>query len=150
MNTNRGVIIVTIVSIIIGIDARIDVVAVMCRYIKVGMNVRFPLFLYIPLRVGNECEQVFHGDDLHSLGDRSALLVLPERDLDGHGVGKMWDRIRWTGWSALVKVGRGTGDGGMVDRYVGLRSFRGVLTVQLYSTKMYSHPTVYVYSKRLA
>ena len=55
-----------------------------------------------------------------------------------------------TGWRALVKVGRGTGDGGMVDRYVELKNFKGVLTVQLYSTKAYSHPTVYVYSKRLA
>ena len=51
------------------------------------------------------------------------------------------------GWRALVKTGRDTGGGGMVGRYVGLRSFKGVLTVQLYSTKM---QTVYVYSKRLA
>ena len=95
MNTNNGLIFVTIVSIIIGIDTRIDVVAVICGYIKAGMTVRFPLFLYISLRVGNECEQVLHCDNLHSLGGRSALLVLPEGDLDGHGVGKMWDRIRW-------------------------------------------------------
>ena len=40
--------------------------------------------------------------------------------------------------------------GGMVDRDVELRAFKGVLTVQLYSTKAYSHPTVYVYSKRFA
>ena len=53
-------------------------------------------------------------------------------------------------WGTLVKVGRGTGDGGMVDRYVELWSFKGVLTVQLYSTKMHSHPTVYVYSRRFA
>ena len=52
-------------------------------------------------------------------------------------------------WRTLVKVGRGTGDGGMVDRYVELRGFKGVLTVQLYSTKMYSHPTAYVYRRRL-
>ena len=95
MNTNHGLIIVTIASIIIDTDTRIDVVAVVCRDIKAGTNVRSPLFLYISLRVGNECEQVFHGDDLHSLGGRSALLVLPERDLDGHGVGKMWDKVRW-------------------------------------------------------
>ena len=88
MNTNHALIVVTIVSIIIGIDTRVDVVAVMCRYIKVGMNVRFPLFLYISLRVGNECEQILHRDNLHGLGGRSALLVLPERDLDGHGVGE--------------------------------------------------------------
>ena len=95
MNTNHGLIFVTIVSIIIGIDTRIDVVVVMCRDIKAGMTVRFPLFLYISLRVGNECEQVLYRDNVHSLGDRSALLVLPERDLDGHGVGKMWDKVRW-------------------------------------------------------
>ena len=56
MNTNHALIIVTIVSISIGIDTRIDVVAVICRYIKVGMTVCFPLFLYISLRVSNECE----------------------------------------------------------------------------------------------
>ena len=95
MNTNRGLIFVTIASIIIRIDTRVDVVAVMSRDIKAGMTVRFPLFLYISLRVGNECEQVLHRHDLHSLGDRSALLVLPERDLDGHGVGKLWDKVRW-------------------------------------------------------
>ena len=95
MNTNHRLIFVTIVSIIIGIDTRIDVVGAMCRDIKAGMTVRFPLFFYISLRVGNECEQVLHRHDLHSLGDRSALLVLPEGDLDGHGVGKMWERIRW-------------------------------------------------------
>ena len=53
-------------------------------------------------------------------------------------------------WRTLVKVGRGTG-GGMgwwIETDVELRAFKGVLTVQLYSTKMYSHPTVYVYSKR--
>ena len=92
MNTNHVLIIVTIVSIIIRIDTRVDVVAVMCRDIKVGMNVRFPLFLYISLRVGNECEQVLHCDDCDSLGGRSALLVLPEGDRDGHGVRKMWER----------------------------------------------------------
>ena len=53
------------------------------------------------------------------------------------------------GWKVLVKAGRGIGGGRMVDRCVELRVFKGVLTVQLYSTKMYSHPTVYVYSKRL-
>ena len=104
MSTNHGLIIVTIVSIIIGIDTRIDVVAVICGYIKAGMTVRFPLFLYISLRVGNECEQVLHRHDLHSLGGWSVLLVLPERDLDGHGVGKMWDRIRW-GWLECVGEG---------------------------------------------
>ena len=95
MNADLGLIIITTINVTIRIDTRVDVVAVMCRDIKVGMNVRVPLFLYISLRVGNECEQVFHGDDLHSLGGRSALLVLPERDLDGHGVGKMWDKVRW-------------------------------------------------------
>ena len=70
MNTNHGLIIITIFSVIIRIDTRVDVVAVMCRDIKVGMNVRFPLFLYISLRVGNECEQVLHRHDLHSLGVR--------------------------------------------------------------------------------
>ena len=95
MNTNHGLIIVTIASIIIRIDTRVDVVAVMCRDVKAGTNVRFPLFLYISLRVANEYEQVLHCDNLHSLGGRSALLVLPERDLDGHGVGKMWDKVRW-------------------------------------------------------
>ena len=55
------------------------------------------------------------------------------------------------GWRALVKAGMGIGRwGGVVDRDVELRSFRGVLTVQLYSTKTHSHPTVYVYSKRFA
>ena len=51
-----------------------------------------------------------------------------------------------------MKAGMGTG-GGMrwwIETDVELRAFKGVLTVQLYSTKMYSHPTVYVYSKRLA
>ena len=147
MNTNNGLIIVTIVSIIIGIDTRIDVVIVICRYFKVGMTVRFPLFLYISLRVGNECEQVLHCDDLHSLGGRSALLVLSEGDVDGHRVGKMWDMMG-ADWRAMVKAGRGTVGGGMVDRYVELRSFKGVPAMQLYSTKMHSHPTVYVYSKR--
>ena len=51
----------------------------------------------------------------------------------------------------MVKAGRGIGRWvGMVGRYVELRDFKGVLTVQLYSTKTHSHPTVYVYSKRLA
>ena len=50
------------------------------------------------------------------------------------------DGVRWKGYWGLD---------GVVDR-VELRGFKGVLTVQLYSTKMYSHPTVYVYSKRLA
>ena len=56
------------------------------------------------------------------------------------------------GWSASVKTGRGTraGVGLWIETDVELRSFRGVLTVQLYSTKAYSHPTVYVYSKRFA
>ena len=52
----------------------------------------------------------------------------------------------------MVKAGRGTG-GGMgwwIETDVELRALKGVLAVQLYSTKMYSHPTVYVYSKRLA
>ena len=31
-----------------------------------------------------------------------------------------------------------------------MRVFKGVLTVQLYSTKTHSHPTAYVYSKRRA
>ena len=95
MNTNHGLIIVTIASIIIRIDTRVDVVAVMSRDMKAGTNVRFPLFFDISLRVGNECEQVLHCDNLHRLGGRSALLVLPEGDLDGHGVGKMWDKVRW-------------------------------------------------------
>ena len=117
MNTNHALISVTVISVVIRIDTRVDVVAVICRDIKAGTNVRFPLFLYISLRVGNECEQVFHRDDLHSLGGRSALLVLPERDLDGHGVGKMWDRIRW-GWLEVVGENwKGYwGWGGMVDR----------------------------------
>ena len=56
------------------------------------------------------------------------------------------------GWRALVKTGRGTGAGVVwwIETDVELRSFKGALTVQLYSTKMYSHLTVYVYSKRLA
>ena len=90
MNTNHG-----LISVIIRIDTRVGVVAVMCRDIKAGTNVRFPLFLYISLRVANECEQVLHRYNLHSLIGRSALLVFPERDLDGHGVGKMWDEVRW-------------------------------------------------------
>ena len=56
-------------------------------------------------------------------------------------------------WSALVKDGRIIGRwGGVVDRDVELKNFGGVRTMQLYSTKIYSHPTVYVYvySKRLA
>ena len=117
MNTNLGLIIVTIVSIIIGIDTRIDVVVVICGYIKAGMTVRFPLFLYISLRVGNECEQLFHCDDLHSLGGRSALLVLPERDLDRRGVRK-WVLGYDGGW--LEGVGENWkgywGWGEMVDR----------------------------------
>ena len=57
-----------------------------------------------------------------------------------------------TGWNALVKTGRGTGAGvgWWIETDVELRAFKGVLTVQLYSTKMYSHSTVSVYSKRLA
>ena len=52
-------------------------------------------------------------------------------------------------WRVLVKAGRGSGRWcGVVDRDVELKNFKGVLIVQLYSTKMYSHPTVYVYSKR--
>ena len=39
--------------------------------------------------------------------------------------------------------------GGVVDGDVELKNFKGVLIVQLYSAKAYSHPTVYVYSKRL-
>ena len=56
------------------------------------------------------------------------------------------------GWRAMVKARRGTGAGvgWWIETDVELRSFRGVLTVQLYSTKAYSHPTVYVCSKRLA
>ena len=55
------------------------------------------------------------------------------------------------GWRALVKTGRGTGGGvgWWIETDVELRSFRGVLTVQLYSTKTHSHPTVYVYIWRL-
>ena len=51
-----------------------------------------------------------------------------------------------------MKAGRGTegGVGWWIETDVELRSFKGVLTVQLYSTKMYSHPTAYVYSKRFA
>ena len=89
MNTNHVLIIVTIVSIIIRIDTRVDVVAVMCRDIKAIMTISFLLLFYSLLRITEECEQVLHCDNLHSLGGRSALLVLPERDLDGHGVGKM-------------------------------------------------------------
>ena len=117
MNTDLGLIIITIVSIIIGIDTRIDVVAVMCRYIKVGMTIRFLLLFYSLLRITEEREQVLHCDNLHSLGGRSALLVLQERDLDGHGVGKMWDRIRM-GWLEGVGEGWerywGWGDGGSI------------------------------------
>ena len=56
------------------------------------------------------------------------------------------------GWRALVKTGRGTGAGvgWWIETDVELRSFRGVLTVQLYSTKTHSQTTVYAYSKRLA
>ena len=39
---------------------------------------------------------------------------------------------------------------GMVGRYVELKNFKRVRTMQLYSTKTHSHPTVYVYSRRLA
>ena len=46
-----------------------------------------------------------------------------------------------------MKVGKGTGGGGMVDRYVELKNFKGVRTMQLYSTKTHSHPTVYVYAR---
>ena len=55
------------------------------------------------------------------------------------------------GWRALVKTGRGTGVGvgWWIETDVELRSFTGVLTVQLYSIKTHSHPTVYVHSKRL-
>ena len=42
------------------------------------------------------------------------------------------------------------GWGGMVERDVELKNFKGVRTMQLYGTKTHSHPTVYVYSKRLA
>ena len=95
MNTNLGLIIVTTISVIIGVDTRINVVAVMCRDIKAGMTIRFLLLFYLLLRITEEREQVLHCDNLHSLGGRSALLVLPERDLNGHGVGKMWDEVRW-------------------------------------------------------
>ena len=151
MNTNNGLIIVAVNSVIIRIDTRVDVVVVMCGYIKVGMAVRFLLLFYSLLRITEEREQVLHCDNLHCLGGRSALLVLPEGDLDGHVVGRMWGGIRWgAGWRALVKIGRGVGSWSwVVGRYVELRSIKGVLTVQLYSTKVYSHPTVYVYSKRL-
>ena len=56
------------------------------------------------------------------------------------------------GWRALVKTGRGTGArvGWWIETDVELRNFKGVLTMQLYSTKTHSHPTVYVYSKRRA
>ena len=95
MNTNLGLIIITTISVIIRIDTRIDFVAVMCGYIKAGMAVRFLLLFYSLLRITEDREQVLHCDNLHSLGGRSALLVLQERDLDGHGVGKMWDEVRW-------------------------------------------------------
>ena len=88
MNTDLGLIIITTISVIIHIDTRIDVVAVMCVNIKVGMIVRFLLLFYSLLRVTEEREQVLHCDNLQSLGGRSVLLVLPERDLDGHGVGE--------------------------------------------------------------
>ena len=53
-------------------------------------------------------------------------------------------------WNALVKAERIIGRwAGMVGRYVELKNFKGALTVQLYSTKTHSHPTVYVYSRRL-
>ena len=55
------------------------------------------------------------------------------------------------GWRALVKTGKGTGAGvgWWIDTDVELRDFKGVLAVQLYSTKAYSHPTAYVYRRRL-
>ena len=55
-------------------------------------------------------------------------------------------------WRALMKTGRGTGAGvgWWIETDVELRSFKGVLAVQLYSTKTHSHPTVYVYSKRFS
>ena len=150
MNTNNGLIIVTIVSIIIGVDTRIDVAAVVCGYIKAGMAVRFLLLFYSLLRVTEQREQVLHCDNLHSLGDRSALLVLPERDLDGHGVGKMWDKLRWDWLECVAENWEGYwswGDGGSRRE---LNDFREVQATKLYSTKAYSHPIVYVYSKRLA
>ena len=53
-------------------------------------------------------------------------------------------------WRAMVKARRGFGRWGrVVDRDVELRGFKGVLTVHLYSIKTHSHPTAYVYSKRL-
>ena len=39
------------------------------------------------------------------------------------------------------------GDGGSIHE---LNASKGLRTMQLYSAKAYSHPTVYVYSKRLA
>ena len=105
MNTNHG-----LISITIRIDARVDVVAVMSRDIKAGMTIRFLLLFYSLLRITEQREQVLHCDDFHSLNGRSALLVLPEGDLDGHVVGKMWGGIRWgAGWRALVKTGGGVG-----------------------------------------
>ena len=41
MNTNHGLIIVAVISVIIRIDTRVDVVAVMCGYIKVGILFAF-------------------------------------------------------------------------------------------------------------
>ena len=58
-------------------------------------------------------------------------------------------RIRWDWLEGVGEGGKGyCGWDGVVDR-VELRGFKGILTVQLYSAKAYSHPTVYVYSKRL-
>ena len=54
-------------------------------------------------------------------------------------------------WNALAKAERIIGRlRGMVDRDVELKNLKGVRTMQLYSTKTHSHPTVYVYSKRFA
>ena len=56
------------------------------------------------------------------------------------------------GWRALVKTGRGTGGGvgWWIETNVELKNFKGVRTMQLYGTETHSHPTAYVYSKRLA
>ena len=53
---DHGLIFVTIASTIIGIDTRIDVVAVICRYIKVGMAARLLFFFYTLLGVAEDRE----------------------------------------------------------------------------------------------
>ena len=70
--------------------------------------------------------------------------------LMGMVLGKCGIGYDGVGWRTLVKIGRGTAGVEMVDRYVELKNLKGFRTMQLYSTKAYSHPTAYVYSRRLA